>query len=153
MINGEDYETLGLSWHSTDYRIGDTLIFPALTIHMALPNVTEDRLRVSLDNRYQAVSDPIAEHMTEPHLSSMSPFSWDETYENWDSTEFQYYWKNRGLEVIPKDWSFSNKGFEEACELASQGSLEARHHLARLAKRASGTDQGQRALSILGELD
>ena len=153
MINGEDYETLGLSWHSTDYRIGDTLIFPALTIHMALPNVTEDRLRVSLDNRYQAVSDPIAEHMTEPHLSSMSPFSWDETYENWDSTEFQYYWKNRDLEVIPKDWSFSNKGFEEACELASQGSLEARHHLARLAKRASGTEQGQRALSILGELD
>ncbi len=152
MINGEDYETLGLSWHSTDYRIGDTLIFPALTIHMALPNVTEDRLRVSLDNRYQAVADPIAEHMTEPHLSSMSPFSWDETYENWDSAEFQYYWKDRGLEVIPKDWSFSNKGFEEACGLARQGNPEARHHLARLAKRASGTEQGRAAQTILDDL-
>ena len=70
-------DEVGCEWLTTDYKVGDTLIFPFLTIHKALPNVTEDRLRVSLDNRYQRVGDPIAEHMLNPHLSSMSPLSWD----------------------------------------------------------------------------
>jgi hypothetical protein len=38
--------------------MGDALIFPSLTVHQALPNLTQDRLRVSLDNRYQALSQP-----------------------------------------------------------------------------------------------
>ena len=36
---------------------------PALTIHQALPNYTEDKLRLSLDNRYMLVGDKVAEHM------------------------------------------------------------------------------------------
>ena len=152
MINGEDHGALGLSWHTTDYKIGDTLIFPALTLHMALPNVTEDRLRVSLDNRYQAIDDPIAEHMTEPHLASMSPFKWAQVYEEWDSAKYQYYWKRYELEVVPKDWSFSNRGFEEACQLAREGNQEAVHHLNRLTKRAGGTQQAQIADTVLKEI-
>ena len=152
MINAQDYEPLGLQWHTTNYQIGDTLIFPALTIHMALPNVTEDKLRVSLDNRYQAIDDPIAEHMTEPHLASFSPFSWKETYSDWTSTEYQYYWKNIGMEIIPKDNSFSDRGFHEACELARSGNDEAVHHLRRFAKRAAGTEQGDEAQRVLSEL-
>ncbi|MBA62836.1 MAG: hypothetical protein CMJ76_10780 [Planctomycetaceae bacterium] len=152
MIHGEEFEALGLSWHTTNYEIGDTLIFPALTIHMALPNITEDRLRVSLDNRYQAVDDPIAEHMTEPHLASMSPFTWQQTYASWDSQEFQYYWENIGMQVIPKDWSFSNKGFDEACLLARSGNTEALHHLARLAKRGGDTKQVKIAKALLEEV-
>ena len=151
MIESDDYEALGLQWQTTNYGIGDTLIFPALTIHMALPNVTEDRLRVSLDNRYQAIEDPIAEHMTEPHLASMSPFGWEETYADWDSDEYKYYWKDLGLKVIPKDWSFSNKGFEEACELARNGNEEAAHHLARQVKRAPNTEQARIARKILAQ--
>ena len=59
------------NWHSTDYEIGDTLIFLALTVHKALPNLTIDRLRVSLDNRYQTVGDPISEEVLYPHLSGL----------------------------------------------------------------------------------
>ena len=70
------YEELGDEWQTADYEVGDTLVFPALTIHKALPNFTEERLRVSLDNRYQRAGDPIAEHMLNPHLSSMSPLTW-----------------------------------------------------------------------------
>lgn len=152
MINNADQEALGLTWHTTNYEIGDTLIFPALTVHMALPNVTDDRLRVSLDNRYQAINDPIAEHMTEPHLASMSPFNWSQVYEDWDSSNYQYYWKDHDLEVVPKDWSFSNRGFQEACELARQGNRDAVHHLARLAKRDAGTEQGRLAAEVLDEV-
>ena len=93
---------LGDEWQTTDYEVGDTLIFPALTVHKALPNVTEDRLRVSLDNRYQRVDDPIAEHMLNPHLSSMSPLSWADVYAEWSSDEFQYYWKAHNIPVLPK---------------------------------------------------
>ncbi len=153
MIDEQDYESLGLQWQTTNYEIGDTLIFPALTIHMALPNVTEDRLRVSLDNRYQAIDDPIAEHMTEPHLASMSPFGWEDTYADWDSDALQYYWKNPGLEIVPKDWSFSDKGFQEACDLARGGNEEAAHHLARIIKRAPDADQSKMAMTILEEIN
>ncbi|MCH2123612.1 MAG: phytanoyl-CoA dioxygenase family protein [Pirellulaceae bacterium] len=152
MIDQADYDALGLPWQTTNYEIGDTLIFPALTMHMALPNVTEDRLRVSLDNRYQAVDDPIAEHMTEPHLAGMSAFGWRETYEAWDSEEYQYYWKDLGLKVIPKDFSFANKGFDEACELARSGHEEAVHHLARLINQDPDTEQSLRAQEILAQL-
>ena len=67
-------------WHSIDYEIGDTLFFPTLPIHKALPNYTEDRLRLSLDNRYHAVGDPIAAHMLGPHLSTLD---WETVYRDW----------------------------------------------------------------------
>lgn len=42
-----------LAWHSADLEAGDVLLFSALTVHRALPNVTADRLRVSVDYRYR----------------------------------------------------------------------------------------------------
>ena len=43
---------LAKPWLSTNFEIGDTLFFPALTVHKALPNVTADRMRISLGNRH-----------------------------------------------------------------------------------------------------
>ncbi|KAB2887507.1 MAG: phytanoyl-CoA dioxygenase family protein, partial [Kofleriaceae bacterium] len=40
-------------WHAADLAAGDVLFFSALTIHRALPNVTADQLRVSVDYRYR----------------------------------------------------------------------------------------------------
>lgn len=139
-------------WHTTDYEAGDTLIFPALTIHKALPNLTEDRLRVSLDNRYQRVSDPIAEHMLNPHLSSMSPLPWDEVYRDWDNTELQYYWKQYDNPVLPKITEYMDKAFDEAVALARDGDDRAKLHLSRIAGRDS-SDQAQTAASVLSSLN
>jgi Phytanoyl-CoA dioxygenase (PhyH) len=44
-------------WVTADYRPGDLLIFHSLMIHRALPN-TSDRIRLSLDTRYQPLSAP-----------------------------------------------------------------------------------------------
>ena len=143
---------LQTEWLTTDYEIGDTLIFPALTMHKALPNLTEDRLRVSLDNRYQRVGDPIAEHMLNPHLSSMSPLSWDEVYADWDSDEFQYYWKKFDTPVLPKITEYLDKAFDEAVELAQGGDDRAKLHLRRLATRDPESDQGQTAATVLAAL-
>ncbi len=146
------HSELNDEWHTTDYEVGDTLIFPALTIHKALPNVTEDRLRVSLDNRYQRVGDPIAEHMLNPHLSSMSPLTWDDVYEDWDSDDFQYYWKNLDNPVLPKITEYLDKAFDEAVQLTRNGDERAQLHLRRMAIRDPTSDQGKVALEVLAAL-
>ena len=48
-------------WATADYASGDVLMFHCLTVHRALNNVTADRLRVSVDYRYQPSSHPGAE--------------------------------------------------------------------------------------------
>ena len=152
-VNITDHPELEDAWFSTDYQVGDTLIFPALTIHMALPNETDDRLRVSLDNRYQAIGDPIAEHMLEPHLSNLSPFGWEQVYRDWDSDELKYYWKRENMTVVPRDLSYSDSGFDEAIELARAGNSYARHHLARFVRRVPDSPEGRRADQLLREID
>ena len=145
-INEED---LNGQWHSTNYEVGDTLIFPALTIHKALPNVTEDRLRVSLDNRYQAIGDTIAEHMLEPHLSTMTPLSWDEVYRDWETDDLKYYWHRYDNPVVARDMSYADKGFAESLELASAGDERAKLHLRRIIQRNPTSPQAQQAQAIL----
>ncbi|HIM31867.1 MAG TPA: hypothetical protein EYG57_20245 [Planctomycetes bacterium] len=139
-------------WHSTNYQWGDTLIFPAVTIHKALPNLTEDRLRVSLDNRYQLQSDQIAYHMTQPHLQTMASVTWDDIYREWDSDDpLRYYWQGMPMPIIPKDDTFGNKGFDEALAMARAGSEPAIHHLRRYIARDPDSKQSRLAASVLGE--
>jgi ectoine hydroxylase-related dioxygenase (phytanoyl-CoA dioxygenase family) len=38
---------------------GDAILFNCLTVHRALPNVTRDRVRLSVDYRYQPANEPI----------------------------------------------------------------------------------------------
>ena len=147
-VNTDDLEG---DWHSTNYEIGDTLIFPALTIHKALPNLTEDRLRVSLDNRYQAVDAPIAEHMLEPHLNIFNALQWEDVYRDGHSDELKYYWKVHELTVIPRDFSYGNRGFEEALELARGGDARAVLHLNRIITRDATTEPAVRAAAALQE--
>lgn len=146
-----DTDDMDGQWHSTNYEIGDTLIFPALTIHKALPNVTEDRLRVSLDNRYHVIGDTVAEHMLEPHLSNLSPLSWEEVYRDWETDDLKYYWRNFENPVVPRDMSYAEKGFAEALELARSGDERARLHLRRLVRRDPTTPQAQAAQAVLAE--
>ena len=56
-------------WHSSDFQIGDTLFFHAYTVHKALPNLTENLLRVSTDNRYQRSRDEIEPGALLPHFN------------------------------------------------------------------------------------
>ena len=84
IVDETEHEDIDPVWHSIDYQAGDALFFPALTIHRALPNFTDDRLRLSLDNRYMIVGDQIAEHMLEPH--GPSNLSWEDIYPHWRMT-------------------------------------------------------------------
>lgn len=49
----------GIEWHASDFELGDMVMFHSHTIHRALPNLTENRLRLSIDNRYQREGEAI----------------------------------------------------------------------------------------------
>jgi hypothetical protein len=50
--------TLEPGWRTTDYAVGDVLIFHCLTTHAALPN-RESRLRMSAEYRWQLADQPV----------------------------------------------------------------------------------------------
>jgi len=54
-------------WHTGDFGMGDTLFFHSFTIHKAMPNLTQDRLRISTDNRYQRPKEDIDPGALLPH--------------------------------------------------------------------------------------
>ena len=89
---GAAVETGALPWQwaTTDYAIGDVLVFHSHTIHKALPNTSPDRIRLSVDYRYQRASDPIHPSSLEPHLGVAA---WEELYEGWPEDELRYYWR------------------------------------------------------------
>ncbi len=148
-----DTGTLTGTWASTDFASGDALIFPSRTVHQALPNVTPDRLRLSLDNRYQARSQPIAAHQLLPHLNRASGQTWDDIYPHWQATDLQYYWKNLNLTVLPSDTTRQDRGFAEALELARQGNEVARPFLVRVVGRDPASPQATAAREALAALD
>ncbi len=143
-------------WRSTNYEPGDALVFHSLTPHKALPNVTENRLRVSLDNRYQSTHAPIAEGLLRPHLNKMGsdgedlgPMSWDEVYAGWTDDRLQYYWRDREGPTVPKDQRYADAALEEAFELARQGDPAARLRLERLRRREPNSARGLEAAAVL----
>jgi ectoine hydroxylase-related dioxygenase (phytanoyl-CoA dioxygenase family) len=54
-------------WLSADYFAGDLLLFHAFTIHGALENRSPNRLRLSLDYRYQRADAPVDESSLREH--------------------------------------------------------------------------------------
>ena len=145
-VDVDSEEEIEPTWHSTDYEAGDTLIFPALMIHCALPNYTEDRMRLSLDNRYLAVGDLIAEHMLDPH--GPSGLEWDEVYAGWQADEYQYYWKNYDNPVVARDTSYGERGFAEALELAREGHEQAVSRLRRTIRNDPDSQAAQDAREV-----
>ena len=133
--------------------MGDTLIFPALTIHGALPNYTEDKMRISLDNRYQAIGDTVADHMLEPH--GPCQLGWEDVYETWSSTsdDLKYYWQQLENPVVPRDMSYVDQGFAEALELARSGNEHALFLMQRTIKNKPDTPAADAAKALMAELE
>ncbi len=93
-------DDLPFFWAASDFRAGDALFFHSLLAHKGLPNLTPDRIRLSVDFRYQGVSQSVVASSFQPHHGQLS---WEEVYENWNSDQFQYYW--RGLPLHYVEWS------------------------------------------------
>jgi hypothetical protein len=77
-------------WRTTTFAPGDAVVFGSLTIHGAIPNLA-DRLRLSVDYRYQLPTDAIAAPSLDPHFRSIREDlmpSWDELAAEWQSRDW-----------------------------------------------------------------
>ena len=149
IVDETAHEDINPVWYSTDYEAGDALFFPALTIHQALPNYTEDKLRLSLDNRYMVLGDNVAEHMLNPHPPSL--LTWDDIYPNWQHDDLKYYWKTYDNPVVERDLSYGEKSRAEAIALARAGNEHAIFSLQRGARNSPDTVAPE-VFAVLDEL-
>ena len=78
-------------------RAGDVLLFHSLCVHRGVPNTTPDRVRLSVDYRYQGISQPITPGSLLPHFNRRT---WDEIYAGWERADLQYYWQRTSLSVV-----------------------------------------------------
>jgi hypothetical protein len=90
-------------WAHGDFAAGDVLVFHSLTVHRSVPNHFPNRLRLSVDYRYQPVSLPIEQGSLLPHCG-VAP--WEEVYAGWSATDLQYYWKQYPLSFQEYDASY-----------------------------------------------
>lgn len=87
------------TWISGGFEMGDVLTFPSFTVHKALKCQFPDRIRLSLDVRYQPVSEIVEYKSLIPHCE----LSWDQIYSGWETQDLQYYWRRLPLKLSPWD--------------------------------------------------
>jgi ectoine hydroxylase-related dioxygenase (phytanoyl-CoA dioxygenase family) len=136
-------------WTGGDFRLGDVLIFHSLTVHRSAPNLT-NRLRLSVDYRYQRVRDPVDLRL----VTLRSPkLSWENIYAGWKSDRHKYYWRKWNL-----NWRFGparEPGGQEsaAFALGEAGDPSARIVLERLSAMHPDAALRARAAELLGRLE
>ena len=136
-------------WHGGAFRAGDVLVHNCLTVHRALPNRSGDRMRLSVDFRFQPVSEPICAQNVEP-LRNMA--TWDELYRDWPDDDLKYYWRRHDLRLVPFDWSHYRRRDEMAFAMAEAGDVRARSALQRVAANDPEPARRERAAAALAGL-
>ena len=83
------------TWHVSDSDRGDVLIFHSTTVHKAEPNTTDTTVRISVDTRFCDYGAPVFSTNLEPHHGwRIEGLNWDRVYRNWQSRDYQYYWRD-----------------------------------------------------------
>ena len=94
-------------WRSSPFAGGDVLFFHSKTVHQGLPNTSGNRIRLSVDYRYQKLSDKIMYKNLGVHQGRVT---WEEVYAGWKSDRFQYYWQGHRREVVVREDSKAFRG-------------------------------------------
>jgi len=89
------------TWVSGEYEIGDVLTFSSLTVHRALRCQIRDRIRLSMDIRFQSADDIVHEGSLKPHCD----LDWEDIYSHWKKDDLKYYWRASPRKLSPWDAS------------------------------------------------
>ncbi len=135
-------------WHAGPFAAGDVLFFHSMTVHKGVPN-RGDRLRMSMDVRYQLLSEPFNPDNANPDAQ---PLSWDSIYAGWQSDALKYYWKKLPLTLHAFDRQWFDKRDALAFELGAQGDARARSVLLRIVARDADPAKRTRAQALLDGL-
>lgn len=83
------------TWHVSDVEAGDVLIFHSCTVHKAEPNTTSDTVRISVDTRFCDHGAAVFSTNVDPHHGwRIEGLDWASIYSGWESTQYQYYWRD-----------------------------------------------------------
>lgn len=93
-------DVLQCRWVGADFNPGDIVVFSALTVHRALDNKNVERMRLSVDYRYQVEGEALTPICLEPHFQRLS---WEEIYRDWQSDALKYYWRDKHFVEVPWD--------------------------------------------------
>src|SRR5580698_9678840 len=100
------------TWASSPFALGDVLLFHSMVVHKGVPNHS-NKLRMSMDVRFQLVSEPFNIDNANP---DGQPLSWEAVYRDWRSDALKYYWQRLPLTLKPFDPRWFEKrdalGFE-----------------------------------------
>jgi ectoine hydroxylase-related dioxygenase (phytanoyl-CoA dioxygenase family) len=95
--SGIDDCFLSGQWASAELQAGDVLMFHSHLVHRSTANTTHNRMRLSVDYRYQPASEPVEERSLEPHHGQIG---WEQIYEQWEQEDGRkYYWRTQRLAV------------------------------------------------------
>ncbi len=132
---------------------GDVLLFHSMTVHKGIPN-RSDKLRMSIDVRYQPVSEPFNPMNADRPYGL--PKSWDAMYAMWPDTpeaaRLRYYWERYSLTYKEFDTQWFDRRDELGFELGQRGDKRARSVLLRIATRDPDVAKRSRAQALLDDL-
>ena len=135
-------------WVSGPFAVGDVLIFHSLLVHKGVPNLGR-HLRMSMDVRYQRVSDPF--NLDNANADGQ-PLAWEDIYAGWKSDALKYYWKKLDLTLRPFDPRWFDKRDALAFARAEAGDPRARSVLQRIVARDADPAKRGRAERLLAEI-
>ena len=136
-------------WRCGDFKVGDALVFHSMNVHKGIDNNT-DRMRHSIDARYQRANEPISTVSMEAYAGCGS---WDEIYADWQSDDLKYYWRAQNPEIQPFDYQYYDRRDDIAFAMAEQGDDTARAALLRIVQRDPREDKRVRATAMLELLE
>jgi hypothetical protein len=135
-------------WVSGAFSVGDVLVFHSMAVHKGVPN-RSDRLRMSMDVRYQLVSEPFNIDNANP---DGQPLSWQEVYAGWRSEALKYYWQHLPLTLKPFDPVWFDKRDALGFDFGEAGDPRARSVLQRIVARDANPEKRDRAQRLLDAL-
>lgn len=136
-------------WRGGPFAAGDVLFFHSMAVHRGVPNRT-DALRLSVDARYQRISEPIAPGSLLPHTK---PQTWDEIYTDWPAdSRYRNYWTSLDLQVEQYDDSYHGRRDDMALEMAARGDGRSRSVLQRIIARDPDLAKREQAQKLLDGL-
>jgi hypothetical protein len=136
-------------WVNSPFEQGDVLFFHSMTVHKGLP-CRGERLRQSMDVRYQRISDPIAPGSLTPYRA---PKNWEEVYADWPTDDLKYYWRKWDLNIVDYDLSYLHKRDSMAFEMAENGDPNAISALQRIIALDRNPEKVRKAEELLAGLD
>ncbi len=141
-------DPLAGTWTSSDFAAGDVLLFHSMAVHKGVPNHS-DKLRMSMDVRYQLVSEPFN---IDNANADGQPLSWDDIYANWKADALKYYWRRLPLTLKAFDPIWFDKRDALGFELGEARDPRARSVLQRIVARDANPEKRARAQHLLDAL-